>query len=151
MKSRGCHSPLAPLTLRRCAQPENRKLPHTAEHCKMNTRIQHTGLLAAALALLVAGGSAVANDNDPQTDRSATADSDQPVDDTWITTKVKASLLADEDVAGLQVDVETVNGVVTLSGDVDSQAQIDEALRIASGIEGVTDVDTTGLRVDPTE
>ncbi|MEN1973412.1 BON domain-containing protein [Luteimonas sp. MJ204] len=117
----------------------------------MNTRIQHSGLIAAAIALLVAGGSAVANDKDPPTDRSATTDSDQPVDDTWITTKVKASLLADEDVAGLQVDVETVNGVVTLSGDVDSQVQVDEALRIASGIEGVTDVDTTGLRVDPTE
>ncbi|MGY0610696.1 MULTISPECIES: BON domain-containing protein [unclassified Luteimonas] len=116
----------------------------------MNTRIQHSGLIAAALALLVAGGSAVANDNDPQTER-AKGDSDQPVDDTWITTKVKTSLLADEDVAGLQVDVETVNGVVTLSGDVDSQAQIDEALRIASGIDGVTDVDTTGLRVDPAE
>ena len=59
--------------------------------------------------------------------------------------------LADEDVAGLQIDVETVNGVVTLSGDVTSQAQIDEARRIASEIEGVVDVDTDGLGIDPTE
>ncbi|TYT26991.1 BON domain-containing protein [Luteimonas viscosa] len=74
-------------------------------------------------------------------------DSDQPVDDTWITTKVKSSLLADNDVSGLAIDVETVNGVVALSGQVESQAQIDHATRIARDIEGVTNVDTTGLTV----
>ncbi len=71
--------------------------------------------------------------------------SDQPVDDTWITTKVKSSLLADSDVAGLNIEVETLNGVVTLSGRVDQQAQIQNATRIAREIEGVTDVRTTGL------
>src|SRR5690606_15544843 len=64
--------------------------------------------------------------------------SDQPVDDTWITTKVKSSLLADSDVAGLDINVETVNGVVTLTGEVDQQAQVEHATRIARGIEGVT-------------
>ncbi len=72
-------------------------------------------------------------------------DSDQPVDDTWITTKVKSSLLADSDVAGLDINVDTLNGVVTLRGEVDEQAQIDEATRIAREIEGVTNVDTSGL------
>ena len=115
----------------------------------MTKRMQHTTLAAAALALLLAGGNAIAND-DPKTD-SQMGDSDQPVGDTWITTKVKTSLLADEDVAGLQVDVETVNGVVTLTGDVETQAQADEAERIAAGIEGVTRVDASGLKIDPTE
>lgn len=115
----------------------------------MTQRIKHTTLAAAALALLLAGGHAIAND-DPKTD-DRMGESDQPVGDTWITTKVKTSLLADDDVAGLQVEVETVNGVVTLSGDVESQAQADEAERIAAGIEGVTRVDASGLRVDPTE
>lgn len=73
--------------------------------------------------------------------------SDQPVNDTWITTKVKSSLLADTDVAGLDIDVDTVNGVVTLSGRVDQQAQIEHATRIARDIEGVTDVRTTALVV----
>ena len=73
--------------------------------------------------------------------------SDQPVDDTWITTKVKSSLLADSGVSGLDIKVETVNGVVTLSGEVDQQAQIEHATRIARGIEGVADVRTTGLVV----
>ena len=113
----------------------------------MTSRIRNNTLMAAALSLLIAGGSAVASD-DPQTRKAAgndAGDSEQPVGDTWITTKVKASLLADEDVAGLEIDVETVNGVVTLNGNVDSQAQIDEAKRIASNIEGVTSVDTDGL------
>src|SRR5690554_1968312 len=76
-------------------------------------------------------------------------DSDQPIDDTWITTKVKSSLLADTDVAGLDIEVETVNGVVMLTGQVEQQAQIDHATRIARDIEGVTEVRTAGLSVGP--
>ncbi len=72
-------------------------------------------------------------------------DSDQPGSDTWITTKVKSSLLADSNVAGLEIDVETVNGVVTLTGQVDEATQVTEATRIAREIEGVTDVVTTNL------
>ncbi|VXC03402.1 conserved exported hypothetical protein [Luteimonas sp. 9C] len=72
-------------------------------------------------------------------------DSDQPGSDTWITTKVKSSLLADSDVAGLKIDVETVNGVVTLTGQVEQASQVTEATRIAREIEGVTDVVTTNL------
>lgn len=77
----------------------------------------------------------------------AAGDSEQPGTDTWITAKVKSALLADTDVAGLEINVETVNGVVTLAGQVTDQAQIDEATRLARGIEGVTDVQTTGLVV----
>lgn len=71
--------------------------------------------------------------------------SDQPIDDTWITTKVKSSLLADSDVAGLEINVDTLDGVVTLRGQVDSQSQVDAATRIARGIKGVTNVDASGL------
>ncbi|MCD9095647.1 BON domain-containing protein [Luteimonas fraxinea] len=72
-------------------------------------------------------------------------ESDQPGSDTWITTKVKSSLLADSDVSGLKIDVETVNGVVTLTGQVEQATQVTEATRIAREIEGVTDVVTTNL------
>ena len=74
-------------------------------------------------------------------------DSSQPVDDTWITTKVKSSLLAESDVSGLDINVDTLDGVVTLRGQVENQAQIDAATRIARGIEGVSNVDTSGLTV----
>lgn len=116
----------------------------------MTSHARNNALVAAALSLLIAGGSAIASDDPQSRDKAAHAghdagESDQPVGDTWITTKVKASLLADEDVAGLEIDVETVNGVVTLTGNVDSQAQVDEAKRIAAGIEGVTEVDASAL------
>ena len=79
------------------------------------------------------------------TDRMDAADSDQPVEDTWITTKVKSSLLADTATAGTRIDVETNNGVVALSGHLDSQAQVDAAVRIAEGIKGVSRVDSSDL------
>lgn len=86
-----------------------------------------------------------AMDTTPRTGMNDGPDSDQPGTDTWITTKVKSSLLADSNVSGLDIEVETVNGVVTLRGQVDQQMQIDEATRIAREIEGVTDVRTTNL------
>lgn len=115
----------------------------------MNKSLRHTATLAAALSagLLFAAGGALAHGQDTPPEQSETMGhgSDQPASDTWITTKVKSSLLADSDVAGLDVKVETVDGVVTLSGNVDSQAQVDRAVEIANGIEGVSSVDASGL------
>jgi hyperosmotically inducible protein len=62
------------------------------------------------------------------------------IDDSTITTKVKSALLADPDVKGLDIKVETNKGEVQLSGFVDSQAQIDRAISIARGVEGVNNV-----------
>lgn len=62
------------------------------------------------------------------------------VDDTVITTKVKTALLADSDIKGLQINVDTSNGVVTLSGAVDNQAQIDRAGKLAADVQGVRSV-----------
>lgn len=102
---------------------------------------------ALSVALMFAAGGVMAQEAEHDHDRmeQMDRDSDQPVNDTWITTKVKSSLLADSDVAGLDVSVETVNGEVRLSGDVDSQEQIDRAVEIASNIEGVTSVDSSAL------
>jgi len=112
----------------------------------------HTTLLGAVIAgsMLIAGA-AVAQETQERADQTVAAqsDSDQPVSDTWITTKVKADLLASSDVAGLDISVETTNGTVSLSGDVESQAQIDRAEAIASGIEGVKRVDSAQLKVGP--
>ena len=62
------------------------------------------------------------------------------IDDSTITTKVKSALLADADVKGLDIKVETNKGEVQLSGFVDSQVQIDRAVSIARGVEGVNNV-----------
>ena len=62
------------------------------------------------------------------------------VTDSWITTKVKASLAEDSSVKATEVNVETFKGVVQLSGFVGSNSDMYQAVRIASGIKGVTSV-----------
>ena len=104
--------------------------------------------LAVSLAcgLMLAAGGALAAD--PPKDRmhnAAAKESDQPVSDTWITTKVKADMMADKDVSASDITVETVNGVVKLSGHVDTKAQEDKAVALTKGIKGVKKVDSTGL------
>jgi len=60
--------------------------------------------------------------------------------DATITGAVKTKLLADPDVAALKIDVDTTNGVVTLTGNVKTAAERDEALRIARETDGVKSV-----------
>jgi len=60
--------------------------------------------------------------------------------DAEITSAVKTKLLADKTVGGLKIDVDTSDGVVTLSGPVDSAAERNEALRLARTTKGVKHV-----------
>ena len=63
------------------------------------------------------------------------------IDDGTITTKVKSALLADADVKSFDIKVETRKGEVQLSGFVDNQTQIERAIAVAKGVEGVKSVD----------
>ncbi|MDU1652330.1 MAG: molecular chaperone OsmY [Leclercia adecarboxylata] len=60
--------------------------------------------------------------------------------DTATTSEIKAKLLADDIVPSRKVKVETTDGVVQLSGTVDSKAQSDRAESIAKAIDGVKSV-----------
>jgi hyperosmotically inducible protein len=62
------------------------------------------------------------------------------VDDSIVTTQVKAALLADASIKSLDVAVVTRQGVVQLSGFVNNQSQIDRAIEVARGIQGVSSV-----------
>ena len=62
------------------------------------------------------------------------------IDDTAITTKVKSVLLADSTVKGLNISVETVGGIVTLSGAATSQTERTQAEALAASVEGVRNV-----------
>ena len=62
------------------------------------------------------------------------------VTDSWITTKVKASLAEDPQVKATEVNVETFKGVVQLSGFVGSSSAMYRAVGIANGIKGVSSV-----------
>jgi hyperosmotically inducible periplasmic protein len=57
--------------------------------------------------------------------------------DAALTTAVKSKLLADPAVGGLRIDVDTRGGVVTLSGDVSSRAEADQAIKLARATDGV--------------
>ncbi|MDP3480060.1 MAG: BON domain-containing protein [Desulfoprunum sp.] len=59
------------------------------------------------------------------------------VDDATITTQIKTSLLANEALNGLTVFVATVGGEVTLTGAVETGAQIKKASEIAYSVRGV--------------
>ena len=71
---------------------------------------------------------------------AAASDAAAVTGDAAITTAVKAKLLADPDTAGLRIDVDTSNGVVTLSGTLKSAAEKTEAVRLARETTGVKDV-----------
>ena len=63
------------------------------------------------------------------------------VDDSWITTKVKSEMIADNDVKAQNINVDTVNGVVTLTGTAETWQESNKAAEIARGIHGVTTVE----------
>jgi hyperosmotically inducible periplasmic protein len=63
------------------------------------------------------------------------------IDDTAITTSVKTALLADPGIKSFDLQVETRKGTVQLSGFVDNQAQIDQALALTRAVNGVTAVE----------
>ncbi len=63
-----------------------------------------------------------------------------PAEDRNITSRVTAGLSADPQVGQYNISVVTLKGEVVLGGPVDRQAQIDSALRVARGVEGVRDV-----------
>jgi hypothetical protein len=64
----------------------------------------------------------------------------QPADDLTISTRVKIELLADPQLGALRLEVSTLNGIVTLSGTVQSQADADRAAAAARRVPGVRGV-----------
>jgi len=62
------------------------------------------------------------------------------VDDTVITTKVKAAILNEPTLKVAEINVETFKGTVQLSGFVSSQAAMNRAVEVARGVSGVRSV-----------
>lgn len=63
-----------------------------------------------------------------------------PVDDAVITTKVKAKLLKDKETRADNIEIETVNGVVNLTGTARSKAKAARAATLARQVKGVKSV-----------
>jgi osmotically-inducible protein OsmY len=62
------------------------------------------------------------------------------VDDTVITTKVKAAIFEEPTLKTMQINVETFKGEVQLSGFVDSAQSVNKAGAVARSVNGVTSV-----------
>lgn len=98
---------------------------------------------SSALALLLAltGALAISGFTGGCAATSTRDSTGQYVDDTVITTKVKSALLGDKAVKSFEIKVETVKGVVQLSGFVDTSAQKSAAGQDAAVVSGVKDVE----------
>lgn len=94
---------------------------------------------AAATAASVAGVASIENRISL---KDATATIGNRVDDGVITGKVKSALLSDPNIKSLDIAVVTNKGRVQLSGFVDNQSQIDQAVALASKVEGVDGIDS---------
>jgi hyperosmotically inducible protein len=88
---------------------------------------------ASAMALGLMGGAAFADQSSMK--------SDQPVTDSYITTKVKAELAKDSTTKSRHIHVTTKDGVVMLKGNVNSDAEKQKAEQDASAVKGVSHVE----------
>jgi len=77
--------------------------------------------------------------------KSTARETEKAVADAWITTKVKSNFLYSSNVSGGDINVDTKNGRVTLSGKVSSGAERALAIELAKNVRGVKDVDASAL------
>jgi osmotically-inducible protein OsmY len=94
--------------------------------------VKFASALVAALMLANVAGYATAADTGAKVGQYG--------DDTVITTKVKTAIMKDKALKSTEINVETANGVVQLSGFVAQPADIAHAEKVAAGVKGVKSV-----------
>ncbi|MBN8481163.1 MAG: BON domain-containing protein [Xanthomonadales bacterium] len=112
--------------------------------------MNHSNLKRVVFGLALAVGAsacAYASPMTPADGNAADQKSEQPISDTWITTKVKADLATTDGVKSSEISVETTNGVVTLIGVLGSDTAVEKAIAVTKAIKGVKSVDSSGLKV----
>jgi hyperosmotically inducible protein len=89
-------------------------------------------------------GTAVGNaaDHTGETMSNATGRAGDAMADTTITTKVKADFVKEKNLSSTGIHVETVKGVVMLSGFVNSKGEADRAVELARSVDGVKKVES---------
>ncbi|WGS88242.1 BON domain-containing protein [Methylomonas sp. UP202] len=97
----------------------------------MKTLTKSVSALLVALTLLLSAGCASTNKHEG---------TGEYIDDSVITTKVKAQLFDEPNLRSGQINVETFKGVVQLSGFVGTRSDIDKAVSIARSVKGVESV-----------
>ncbi|NJA06282.1 MULTISPECIES: BON domain-containing protein [Methylomonas] len=97
----------------------------------MKTLTKSVSALLVALTLLLSAGCASTNKHEG---------TGEYIDDSVITTKVKAQLFDEPNLRSGQINVETFKGIVQLSGFVGTRSDIDKAVSIARSVKGVESV-----------
>lgn len=109
--------------------------------------------IAVSVALMLSGVLAACDNNRPTTAgpteststpqkvENAADKTGQALDDSAITAKAKLALAGESDLKSMSISVETVQGRVTLSGNVPSEAESQRAATVVSGLEGVKGVE----------
>lgn len=113
------------------------------------TKTQTISSLIAVSAAFLLGSAALtcayAQTADTANDGAAVT-SNQPVTDTWITTKVKSELATTKGVKSTEIDVKTVDGVVTLTGVLPTRIGVRKAVAVTRAVKGVRHVDASALK-----
>lgn len=91
---------------------------------------------------------------DINADNLKVANSQQPFTDMMITAKIKGLLIREDifgtkDIASVNMSVETKNGVVYLTGAVDNQEQVKNAIKLIEGVDGVKKVEYKFQKIVP--
>lgn len=94
-------------------------------------------ILTGAMAVTLGCAATAKKDNGSTTKHESTGDY---LDDTVITTKVKAAVLNEPTLKSYEINVETFKGVVQLSGFVSSASDIDKAVEVTRAVKGVKSV-----------
>jgi hyperosmotically inducible protein len=110
------------------------------DHVKAGIALLVAAIVAAPLSVGAADKSDSKMDKAQDKVKETTQDVKDAGSDTWITSKTKIALFADDRVKGREVSVETQKGVVYLRGKVDSEMAKTSAAEIARAIDGVKDV-----------
>jgi hyperosmotically inducible protein len=97
-------------------------------------------LTAVFLAVPLSAGAQSKMDKAQDKAKDTTQEVKGVASDSWITSKAKIALFADDRVKGREVSVETKQGVVHLRGKVESPEAKEAAGEVAKGIEGVKNV-----------
>lgn len=107
----------------------------------MNTR----GVVSVNNKLIVSGNKPADLDQVKNAVAAASSETERTISDTWITTKVKSTLLYSSNISGSDVEVTTKSGVVSLAGHLSSGAEKALTIELAQNVRGVKSVESKGL------
>ena len=96
--------------------------------------------LTLVLAPVYAGDTAADKKEPPSTMEKAFDKTNEVIDDSAITGKIKAEYAKDKTVSAMKIHIKTVKGVVKLTGKAKSRTEANKAVEIAKSVHGVTSV-----------